>query len=80
LGYPDGVKPYVPGYVWEDQEGSTPLFNKYPEPTPPGNPLSTQKVTHDSPWRLFVGSVTFGSGVQVRSDTQQYYLDHGRHN
>lgn len=48
-----------------------------PPSVPPGQLLSTVAVTHDSPWNLFVGSLSFGSGLAVITDTQQWYLDHG---
>lgn len=44
----------------------------------PQRPLTSVKVFHH-PWTLFVGTQTFGSGVAVRSDTQQWYQDHGVH-
>jgi hypothetical protein len=50
-----------------------------PTPEIPQNPLSNQAVKHDFPWHYFVGSLSFGSGLSIISDTQQWYLDHGRH-
>jgi len=50
-----------------------------PTPEPPQTPLTTTKVFEDAPWRLFVGSQTSTAGVQVHSDTQVWYQDHGRH-
>ena len=49
-----------------------------PAPLTPQNPLSSEKIVH-SPQSWFVGSVTPGTGVEVQTDTQQYYIDHGRH-
>lgn len=59
-------------YLGED-DGTIPMS------TNPQVPLSSQKVRHDYPWNLYLGSQTFGSGVSVRADTQQWYVDHGRH-
>lgn len=45
----------------------------------PQSPLSSNKIYHDYPWELFVFSQTSGQGDIVRSDKQQWYQDHGRH-
>jgi hypothetical protein len=44
----------------------------------PQTPLGSTKVRHN-PRTIYVGSITFGSGVAVLTDTQQNYQDHGRH-
>jgi hypothetical protein len=49
-----------------------------PAPLTPQTPLSSEKIVH-SAQSWFVGSVTSGTGVEVQTDTQQYYIDHGRH-
>lgn len=50
-----------------------------PVPQPPQSPLGSTKVFHDYPYTLWVGTQTFGHGVSVLVDTQQFYQDHGRH-
>jgi hypothetical protein len=52
--------------------------NTTPPAENPQSPLTTTRVFHN-PWTLYVGSLTFGSGVAVRADTQQNYQDHARH-
>ncbi len=53
-----------------------PPFN--PKPVVPGSPLSTQEVQYDNQgW--YVGGQTTGTGIEVQSDVQLWYLDHGRH-
>lgn len=51
-----------------------------PASTPPAEyPQSgTTKVRHNV-WNFYVGSLTYGSGLLIYSDTQQNYQDHGRH-
>jgi hypothetical protein len=44
----------------------------------PQSPLTNVKIDHSSQF-WFVGSVTPASGVEVQSDTQQYFQDHGLH-
>ena len=51
-----------------------------PAPENPQSPLSSVAVEHDYPWTYFVGSLSFGAGIAVHADTQQWYQDHGRHN
>lgn len=53
--------------------------NSAPPAEAPQSPLTTVKVFHNTPWLLSVGTQTSGSGVQVHSDLQQWYQDHGRH-
>jgi hypothetical protein len=50
-----------------------------PVPTNPGSTLSGVTVMHDTSWRYVVGSLSQGQAITVHSDTQQWYLDHGRH-
>ena len=45
----------------------------------PRSPLLTVEVEHASQ-NWYVGSLSYGSGIQVQSDTFQLYQDHGRHN
>src|ERR1700732_554214 len=63
---------------WYDTIGAT--GQTTPLSAVPGDPLSTVKVMHNYPWILYVGTQTFGAGLNVHSDTQQFYVDHGRHN
>jgi hypothetical protein len=74
---PTAVPIYNPTSGWGDQIGH--IGYAPPWPTNPQSPLTTIKIMHDYPWTLWVGSQASGSGVPVRSDTQQWYLDHGRH-
>jgi hypothetical protein len=37
------------------------------------------KVPNDEFEVFYIGTQTFGSGVPVEADTQQWYVDHGRH-
>jgi hypothetical protein len=50
----------------------------YPAVYTPQNPLWTVKIDHASQF-WYVGSGTPAVGVEVQSDTQQYYQDHARH-
>lgn len=73
-----------PGYDWSyvlyDYIGNGGINSgTVPTPLPPQSPLTTTKVFEDAPWRLFVGSQASTVGVQVHSDTQIWYQDHGRH-
>jgi hypothetical protein len=72
---------YYPGSVISDflaaygaisNSSSPPVQN-------PQSPLGSTKIRHDYPWVLRVFSLTSGNGVTVRTDTQQSYQDHGRH-
>ena len=50
------------------------MLTMSPAPLPPQvpqSPVGTEKVMHDSPWIIRVGSQSIGSGTAVRSDTQQ---------
>ena len=49
-----------------------------PRTLTPRNPLGSEMINH-SAQSWFVGSLTPGSGIQVQSDTEQFYEDHGRH-
>jgi hypothetical protein len=44
----------------------------------PQSPLDSEKIFHSTQF-WFVGSVTPAEGVEVQSDTQQFYEDHGLH-
>lgn len=50
--------------------------NPFPTPTGPGSG-STLVENWGQEWR--VGSLTAGNGARIQTDTQQFYLDHGRH-
>lgn len=52
--------------------------NPGPLQTPPV-PLSQSGVFYDWGWSAWVGSQTVGSGLQVISNAQQWYIDHGTH-
>jgi hypothetical protein len=46
----------------------------------PQAPVGSTKLFNDYPWQLLLGTQTLGVfGTNVRSDTQQYYRDHGLH-
>jgi hypothetical protein len=68
---------YRSNAIWYDTIGAT--GTSTPSSKTPQSPLTSVKVMHDTPWTLFVGTQTFGSGVVVHIDTQQWYQDHGRH-
>jgi hypothetical protein len=74
---PTATATYNASSNWYDQLGAYGFTT--PPPENPQSPLTNVKVMHDYPWNLWVGSQTFGSGVSVRADTQQFYQDHGRH-
>jgi hypothetical protein len=76
-GTPAAAHTYESGSIWPDYLSAYGFT--VPPPENPQSPLTGTKVLHDYPWTLFVGSQTFGSGVPVDVDTQQYYQDHGRH-
>lgn len=63
-------------YIY-DEIGAT--YQSVPPSMDPQSPLSGEEVYYDYPWKLFVGTQTFGSGVVIRADTQAFYVDHGRH-
>jgi hypothetical protein len=74
---PTATNGYNASYQWLDTQyeyGFT-----LPAPENPQVPLTNDKVYHDFPWQVWIGSLTFGSGVSVEKDQQQYYVDHGRH-
>jgi len=77
-GHPSVGNSYYPGSVISDYIGAVGWTN--PSVQTPQSPLSGTTIFHDVPWVLRVFSQTSGSGVSVRSDTQQFYRDHGRHN
>ncbi len=76
-GYPSLGSTYETTSVVSDYIGNRGWT--VPMAEPPQSPLTSTKVFHDTPWMLYVFSQTSGSGVSVRSDTQQIYQDHGRH-
>ena len=55
------------------------IYGVDPTSLPPQSPLLNTKVFHLTPQSWFVGSQTNGSGIEVQTDTLQYYTDHGRH-
>jgi hypothetical protein len=72
---------YFPGSVITDTLGESAAIsnNSTPAVQNPQSPLGSTKIYHDFPWVLRVFSQTSGRGVTVRTDTQQFYRDHGRH-
>lgn len=74
---PSATSEYYSNNMLQDTLGAWGTFS--PPTSNPQNPLSAAKVMHDYPWNYFVGTQTFGKGVVVHSDTQQFYIDHGRH-
>jgi hypothetical protein len=76
-GHPTATSEYWSTSLWYDDIGASGWTTPLAEP--PQMPLTNVKVFHDTPWRLFAGSQSFGTGVVIRSDTQQFYQDHGRH-
>ena len=78
--HPTAFSGYVSSYQIYDYITKGPNApGTIPTPLAPQSPISTVKVFEDSPWRYFVASLTTGYGVQVHSDTQIWYEDHGRH-
>jgi hypothetical protein len=75
-GVPTAVPSYSPDSTYTDTIGAS-----YPATAPPpeyaGN--GDVAVMHDYPWTFMFGSQSYGAGVAVLSDTQQWYQDHGRH-
>ena len=74
---PSATNGYSPTNIWRDQIGLS--YGSTPPSLAPQSPLTTVTVMHDTPWTAFIGSQTFGSGLAVYADTQQFYQDHGRH-
>jgi hypothetical protein len=77
-GHPSVGNGYYPGSVVSDYIAA--VGWTIPSVQTPQSPLSGTTIFHDVPWILRTFSLTSGSGVSVRSDTQQFYRDHGRHN
>jgi len=63
--------------LFQDQMAG-PLLSGGPVPTPTAPAGGTTKVFH---WgqAFWVGSSSSGLGARVQTDTQQFYIDHGRH-
>ena len=70
---------YISGFLVGDTVGHAGDQTNVPVTQVPQTPLGTTKVRHDAPWNLWVGSQTFGWGVAVHTDTQQWWRDHGTH-
>lgn len=72
---------YYPGSVISDFLGefAATINSSSPQIQNPQSPLGSTRIFHDFPWVLRVFSQTSGNGVTVRTDTQQWYQDHGRH-
>jgi hypothetical protein len=70
---------YQPSFNFPDTIGASTPPSSNPPAENPQSPLGTTAVIHDYPWNYFVGSTTFGVGVVIHSDTQQWYQDHGTH-
>ena len=77
--FPRAGSYYFPSYSFNDVLGASGPSNAVPPPQNPQQPLGTIAVYHDTPWYYFAGSQSFGSGVPIHVDTQQYYQDHGTH-
>jgi hypothetical protein len=76
-GHPVVGNSYYPGSVISDYVGA--VGWTIPSTQVPQSPLGSTAVFH-STWFLDVFSLTSGKGINVRTDTQQFYRDHGRHN
>ncbi len=77
-GHPGANGIYNASSIWFDQVGA----HSYTTPATqnPQAPLGSTKVFNDYPWQLLMGTQVLGtSGANVRSDTQQFYQDHGLH-
>ena len=74
-GSPNGTT-VNPNDFYDDIQGET--SDKTPTPQNPQSPLGTTKVYH-WPSEINAGSTTIGSGVEVKSYTNQKYRDHARH-
>ncbi len=80
--FPKAGSAYFAGYDFDDFLAASGPSNAVPppqNPPQPPQPLGDTTVYHDTPWYYFAGSQSFGSGVPIRVDTQQYYQDHGTH-
>ncbi len=77
--FPPATSGYQPSYNFTDTLGESTSSNATPpaEYSPGG--FGSTAVYHNYPWDYFVGSTTFGDGVVVHSDTQQWYQDHATH-
>jgi hypothetical protein len=66
-----------PSATWTD----TIFAYGYTVPTTqnPQSPLGGQEVLDDSGWSLLVGSQSYGVGIVVHQDDQQWFRDHGVH-
>jgi hypothetical protein len=76
-GNPSPVSTYNSSSLWNDTVGASGQLT--PPSTTPQTPLLGTKVFHDYPWTLNVGTQSYAFGTPVRRDTQQWYVDHGRH-
>jgi hypothetical protein len=75
-GYPTATSTYRSDAVWPDElTASGNLMN----PTVQNPQGGSTKIKHDYPFTVYIGSQSFGHGVVVHRDTQQYWRDHGTH-
>jgi hypothetical protein len=77
-GYPRGNAIYDTTSLWGDMIGAQGT-GLTPPVENPQTPLSSTAVHYSTPWNLFIGSQTPGSGTSARADISQNYVDHGRH-
>jgi hypothetical protein len=77
-GLPTATRGYNASANYTDSLGATGT-GYTPTIQSPQNPLGTTRVYHDMPWHDYVFSLTFGSGVSIHTDTQQWWQDHGTH-
>jgi hypothetical protein len=78
-GRPTAVSAWSLTNQWTDIIWAKPCTGGIPKCQNPQSPLSSVKVMHNAPWTFYFGTQMFGSGVPVERDTQQWFLDHCRH-
>lgn len=77
--FPEKKHGYQPSFNFADTLAASTSSTAAPPASSPESPLGHTPVFHDYPWDYFVGSTTFGAGVVIHADTQQWYQDHGTH-
>ncbi len=78
-GRPSQMATYIAGFNFGDLLAHAGDSSNIPVPQIPQSPLGNTPVYHDTPWKFYAGTLTFGSGVVVHTDTQQWWQDHGAH-